>query len=132
MCLLIDDKVTIRTQNRLNKAHQIRCWKVVRISFHGTRLTAPVYFQDYEIGWNQSNRLNNGMDTGEDIGRGFHVFLTRKGAVDYCELSEKVIPVTCYAKNFIGAGYGGYERTFTQAVFTRMYIDPKTYEKAVA
>lgn len=141
MCLKIDGTLTDEIGSFLGKKKKIRCWKIFQITSSRTYakpyskkvLSSPIYFHCWRAGWNKALGKHNGST--EVDGGAIHVFLTREGARNYKKLlmgtNFKIVPVTCYAGDFVAAGYVRANFAVNrQAAFTKVWMDETDYDKA--
>ena len=132
MCLDISEKITEKLRQRLAKGHT-RLWKV--FERRERRLLSMHRKAEYIAGWNRSYRPRKRLTANEKlfkaVGRGVHVYITKFAASRRCRAIEGnvLVPVSVKPEDLVA---GGRFMNSWSAVFTKVYMDPKDYEKAVA
>lgn len=127
MCLFYDKSFSTRIRNRIVKnGKKITCYKVLRVI--GNTLESPYFGEEYKPGWNVSDRCEIAQGAKEqeyhEVYKGIHVFTSKKVAKEDVLNGRIVVPVTCYAKDFVGAGC-------CEAVFMKVFLSRKDYDKAL-
>ena len=127
MCLDISETITEKVRKQLANG-RTKFWKALRKPYHQNHLASPFLGCVYRPGWNKKTRRAGGLTREElrsgEVFFGLHLFLSAAGA----STEGRAVPVSVEANDFIAAG------TFDDchsAVFTKIYIDPKDYEKAL-
>lgn len=124
MCLRNNDPTKVSI---LLKKKRINCYKVFNV--YNLALKSLSFKMFYKSGWNCSNSLvKRPILKRIELKRGIYVFLNEKLAecfYQYNDLDKAVIvPVTAFTSDLIGA-------SGEIAVFSKIYISEKNYEKAV-
>ena len=136
MCLDISEKITEKVRRQLANG-RTRFWKVFSLDAQtrGKTLCGPFTDSSYGPGWNRSDRERTRMTALEkrwrEIDHGCHVYLTRRAALGKAGSKKPVIPVTVKPKSLVAAGLFGWGVQVQSAVFTKIYIDPADYQKAL-
>lgn len=128
MCLLISKRRTQELNNIFTTKNSIICYKV--INKHNNRLYSNTYSSFmWKNGWNISDREQKELEYTEKydgcIYNGIHVFHNLHTAMRNRACYEIVIPVRCYRKDFIKAGYMGH------AAFMKVFLTKKDYLQAL-
>lgn len=147
MCLYYSPTSTGNVRRKLNKNGKIVGYKLLQIWSNGILdsmyfgLPSPLYANKglWKSGWIKSDRAKiskNKIDDGRSttsscpwtLCRGIHVYLKSSHAVQIRRLhiistnGYILLPVTCYAEDFVGAGRG-------EAVFTKVFMEKADWTK---
>ena len=142
MCMIVNINRPKAGSRRIRwrKDATATCWKVYNVrQFHLTTLYHR--HQPVAPGWIVSNRRHQevGMDGSDnrptsysqrlgEVGRGIHVFRTRKRAKGWAARfpSGVVVPVKCRRGDLVAVGCSDAE-----AVFMKVHLAQKDYDKAM-
>ena len=134
MCLDISEKITKKVREQLEGGRTV-FWKMFIFNWSRTMLLSRFEKHPYHAGWNKSDRYRKAVTRREtsagEIVRGAHVFLTRSAAMRHARRGRVVVRVTASVADFVAAGKFGQYPTRQNAVFMKVHIDPKDYEKAL-
>src|SRR5687768_2572786 len=138
MCLYTNKEAVKKFLKDNKKVEFIYCYKRVQLGklvwngytyvTNSSGLYGPYQScYQYKAGWNKSNsKRRKPYTTNHSVGKGIHVYLTKRQAKSYTYGSELIIRVKCYLKDFLGINGRN-----THAVFSKVYINPVTYKKAL-
>lgn len=130
MCLIIGEKKTKIIKEKLkNNNGEYIFYKVLSYSPDNHGLKSPIQNWKYSPKINRSNRkskkiLKTELDK-RRIYKGIHVYTSLTTAKQSKGWYECIIPVRCKLSDFVVAG------NRSEAVFTKIYIDPKDYDRIV-
>ena len=137
MCLIADRKATAEFRKEHGRNGKITAYKVVS-RIHSdcyTRYLLESYFHHFswQTGVNEAAHIDTiykgyRIPDGEKIYFGFHVYLNRKQAREFCgrdgETSTMVImPVTCFIKDLVAVDVDG------EAVFKKATLTPHNFKR---
>ena len=150
MCLWYSPVSTGNVRRQLNKTGKIVCYKLLKIQKR--KMFSIYYTTIWKSGWMISNRSENKKNARDDwkmrnrwtLYNGIHVYLKSRipnqiqiRSLDQGYMRQKrspytiddsdiiLIPVTCYAEDFVGAGRG-------EVVFTKVFVEKEDFKKCKA
>lgn len=147
MCLRVDKEFSDKWLAKQKAAGRTKvvCWKILRrIARTNPRvkLTSVVFDHSRWVpGWKRSGRRGKPRRPTHVVDRAIHVYLDKPPA-PRCPLrtSRRIVPVTCYVKDFIAAAeYGDASkngdwrssRDINEAAFTKVFLAKEDYKKAL-
>lgn len=116
MCLYPDPQETLKLQTKLQRKDYIVAYKLMQKDDKSPLMQKIMH----SYNWYESDYYGAKKETyfyGDGtVGHGIHVFLFRSNAAIWCDSDCKVIPVKCYAKDFIASSKH-------EAVFSRVWVN---------
>ena len=148
MCMGYSKENTKALWERLQKEGKITVYKVFynrgnRRWDRRNRLMSGTYPYDWKPGWNKSDRrpkktgwMLSKTPKPDNMGsvrvnHGFHVYVTEKQAKWNRVGGEMIVEYTAYKKDFVAAGQQDWYTSADQAVFARLWLSRKEYDKAI-
>lgn len=128
MCL-IKDKISIKkAKDRFKKHRSIVCYKALVFNKFIDGLTSDFFPHMWKTGINKSD-IKHKTEENVFVTRGFHVYVHREDAMNATTSRMVVVPVRCFAKDFISAGLNHDETE--GMVFSQVELRKEDYNKAV-
>ena len=139
MCLYVSKSLTKSVKKRFKNGRMV-CYKILKKSW------GCLYSPYHNLYWNFGNINSDRYDkiiVNECVFNGIHVHSTVRSAEKFIKKNLYysyyiIVPVICKEKDFIAAGYSdcptlrnSHDTIDNQAVFTKVYLRKKDYQKAL-
>lgn len=129
MCLYVNKEIDAEIEKKLKRNGKIRMWKVFQVYGEIKSGLCSIYRQTiYKPGWNISSvrGKHRRRSKSRTVSIGIHVYTNMKDAKEYSNgYNRVVLPVTCYAKDYIA---GGSFCDVKSAVFAKVWLSKADYD----